>query len=59
MIAGRLRSGMIATVSLRLLYLIFERVLGPVLLMGRTACGCPKLCTQPLTCCFAASRRTA
>ena len=28
---------MIATVSLLLLYLIFERVLGLVLLMGRTA----------------------
>ena len=23
------------------------------------ACGCPKLCTAPLTCCFAASRRPA
>ena len=22
-------------------------------------CGCPKLCTQPLTCCFATSRRPA
>jgi hypothetical protein len=22
-------------------------------------CGCPKLCAQPLTCCFAASRRPA
>jgi transposase-like protein len=22
----------------------------------KRACGCPKLCTQPLTCCFAASR---
>jgi hypothetical protein len=31
------RSGMIAVVSLRLLYLIFQQVLGLLLLMGRTA----------------------
>jgi hypothetical protein len=24
-----------------------------------TPCGCPQLCTQPLTCCFAVSRRPA
>ena len=31
------RSGMIAVVSMRLLYLIFQHVLGLLLLMGRTA----------------------
>jgi putative transposase len=36
-IGGRQRSGMIAAVSLRLLYLIFQQVLKLVLLMGRTA----------------------
>ena len=38
MIGGRQWSGMIATVSLRLLYLIFGQVLGLVLLLGRTSC---------------------
>jgi len=36
-IGGRQWSGMIATVSLRLLYLIFGQVLGLVLLLGRTS----------------------
>jgi len=37
-VSGRLvHSGMIAAVSLRLLYLIFQQVLGLVLLMGRTS----------------------
>jgi hypothetical protein len=37
-VIGRLRRvGMIAAVSLRLLYLIFLRILGLVLLMGRTS----------------------
>jgi hypothetical protein len=36
-IGGRQWSGMIAVVSLRLLYLIFTQVLGLVLLMGRTS----------------------
>ena len=34
---GRRWPGMIAAVSLRLLYLIFQQVLGLVLLLGRTA----------------------
>ena len=37
MIGGLRRLGMIAAVSLRLLYLIFQQVLGLVLLMGRTS----------------------
>ena len=37
MIGDLSRSGMIADVSLRLLYLIFLQVLGLVVLMGRTA----------------------
>ena len=37
MIGARKRSGMIAAVSLRLLYLIFRQMLGLVLLMGRTS----------------------
>ena len=37
MIGGLRWLGMIATVSLRLLYLIFQQVLGLVLLMGRTS----------------------
>ena len=36
-IGGLRRLGMIAAVSLRLLYLIFQQVLGLVLLMGRTS----------------------
>jgi hypothetical protein len=36
-ISARHGSGVIATVSLRLLYLIFLQVLGLVLLLGRTA----------------------
>jgi putative transposase len=36
-IGGRRWPGMIAAVSLRLLYLIFQQVLGLVLLLGRTA----------------------
>jgi hypothetical protein len=36
-IGGRQWSGMIAAVSLRLLYLIFQQVLGMILLMSRTA----------------------
>jgi hypothetical protein len=36
-IDDRQRSGMISAVSFRLLYLIFQQVLGLVLLMGRTA----------------------
>jgi hypothetical protein len=35
-IGGRRRPGMIAAVSLRLLYLIFQQVLRLVLLLGRT-----------------------
>jgi hypothetical protein len=45
--------GMIAALSLRLLYLIFLQVLRLVQLIGRT-CGCPKLGSRPLTCCFSA-----
>ncbi len=37
MIGSLRRLGMIAAVSLRLLYLIFQQVLGLVLLMGRTS----------------------
>ena len=37
MIGALQRSGMIAVVSLRLLYLIFQRILGLVLLLGRSA----------------------
>ena len=37
MIGGRQRFDMIAVVSLRLLYLIFEQVIGLILLMGRTS----------------------
>ena len=37
MTGARERSGMIATVSLRLLYLIFRQMLGLVLLMGRAS----------------------
>ena len=37
MIGGLRRFGMIAAVTLRLLYLIFHQVLGLVLLMGRTS----------------------
>ena len=37
MIGGLRRLGMIAAVSLRLLYLIFQQLLGLVLLMGRTS----------------------
>jgi putative transposase len=37
MTCGNRRLGMIAAVSLRLLYLIFWQVLGLVLLMGRTS----------------------
>ena len=37
MIGDLRRLGMIAAVSLRLLYLIFQQVLGLVLLMGRTS----------------------
>src|SRR5215207_7372779 len=36
-IGGLHRPGMIVAVSLRLLYLIFQQVLGLVLLMGRTS----------------------
>jgi len=36
-IGGLRRLGMIAAVSLRLLYLIFQQLLGLVLLMGRTS----------------------
>ena len=35
-IGARPRFGMIAAVTLRLLYLIFQQVLGLILLMGRT-----------------------
>jgi hypothetical protein len=38
-IAGRQWFGMIAAVTLRLLYLIFQQMLGLVLLTGRTANG--------------------
>ena len=51
----RQRLGMISAVSMRLLYLIFQHLLGLLLLMGR-ACGCPKLRTQPLTCSFVPGR---
>ena len=37
MIGAFQRSGMIAVVTLRLLYLIFQRILGLVLLLGRRA----------------------
>ena len=37
MIEGRERFDMIAAVSLRLLYLIFQQVLGLVLLVGRAS----------------------
>ena len=37
MIGDLMRSSMIAAVSLRLLYLIFQQVLGLILMMGRTA----------------------
>jgi hypothetical protein len=45
---------MIVAVTLRLLYLIFQQVLGLLLLIGRTACGCPKPRALLLTWCFAA-----
>jgi hypothetical protein len=35
-IGGLHRSGMIASVTLRLLYLVLQQVLGLVLLLGRT-----------------------
>jgi hypothetical protein len=42
-----LRRGMIVNVSSRLLYLIFIQLLGWLLLLSRTPCGCPKLRSRP------------
>jgi hypothetical protein len=46
------RSGMIAAVTARLLYLIFQQVLG----LALRPCGCPKLRARPVTCPFVRGR---
>jgi hypothetical protein len=57
---------MITDMSFRLLYLIFDRILGWLMLLGRASSskdvelvGARKLCIRPLTCCFPASRGPA